>query len=165
MAALIARATPAGPGTPPTTLVPPACLVAGSWDCEDWGNGFQDQNGLDANLWRNVGTLAFYGVAYGYGDGTFGPNDKVSYIQSVSFITRAMVAKGYWLAQPNETVPYTGIPAAHLADVRTFHFYTKGAFGGVPDGFNDWNSASSRGWFARALWAALDSQFGGGSQR
>lgn len=38
MAALIARATAAGPGTPPTTLVPPACLVAGTWDCENWSN-------------------------------------------------------------------------------------------------------------------------------
>ncbi len=67
MAALIARATSAGPGTPTGgTLTPPDCLVPGSWDCEDWGNNFQDRNGLDANLWRNVGALQHYRVAFGY---------------------------------------------------------------------------------------------------
>jgi hypothetical protein len=106
-------------------------------------------------------------VALGYGNGTFGPFDNVSYAQTVSFITRAMIAKGYWVAKPSETIPYTNVPSAHLADVRTFYFYTKGAvFGGVPDGptasnggFGDWNSPSTRGWFARALWAAVNSYF------
>ena len=160
MAALIARAIPTGPDTPPGGLLtPPACLVAGSWDCEDWGNEFSDQNGADPNLWRNVGALQHYGVANGYGNGTFGPFDQVTYAQTISFITRAMVAKGYWVPQPNESVPYTGVPTAHLIDVQTYHFYTQGVFGGVPDGFSDWNSASTRGWFARALWAAVNSYF------
>jgi hypothetical protein len=163
IAALIARATPAGPDTPPTTLTPPACLVAGSWDCEDWGNAFTDRGGVDANLWRNAGTLQHYGVALGYGAEQcaargktapcFGPNDPVSYAQTIAFITRAMIAKGYWVAQPNAPLPNAGVPAAHQPDLRTFHHYT----GGIPAPPPNWDASATRGWFARALWAALDS--------
>ena len=37
-----------------------AALIARAvgWDLEDQGNGFSDRNGVDDNLWRNVGTLA-----------------------------------------------------------------------------------------------------------
>jgi large repetitive protein len=169
MAALIARAMPAGPGTPTNgTLTPPACLVAGSWDCEDWGNDFFNPGGVDPNLWRNVGALASHNVAFGYGDGTFGPFDDVTYAQTISFITRAMIEKGYWQSLPGTPHPYLNVPGAHAADVATFYFYTQAAqFGGVPDGpvagnggFGDWNSPSTRGWFARALWAAVNSYFG-----
>ncbi len=138
MAALIARAMPNGPGTPSTILTPPACLVAGTWDCEQWGTPFADGQGFDANLWRNIGALAHYGVSMGYTPAAcaalgrpspcFGPNDPVSYAQTISFITRAMVAKGYWLNQPNAPQPYAGVLAAHAADVATFVYYT----GGIP---------------------------------
>jgi hypothetical protein len=45
--------------------------------------------------------------------------------------------------------------------VATFVAYTQGA-GGVPDfpangGFAAWNQPATRGWFARALWTALNS--------
>jgi hypothetical protein len=166
MAALIARGTPGGPGTPPTMLTPPACLVAGTWDCESWGNNFTDRNGLDANLWRNVGTLQHYAVALGYtardcadqGKALpcFGPTDPVTYAQTISFITRAMIAKGYWIAQSDASHPYTGVPAPHAGDIATFHYYT----GGIPAPPGNWNGAATRGWFARALWAALDSYWG-----
>ncbi len=166
MAALIARAMPNGPGTPSTILTPPACLVAGTWDCESWGTPFADGNGFDANLWRNIGALAHYGVSMGYTPEAcialdrlspcFGPNDAVSYAQTISFITRAMVAKGYWRNQPNAPQPYGGVPAAHAADVATFVYYT----GGIPATPSDWNAGATRGWFARVLWAALDSYWG-----
>ncbi|MFN8538542.1 MAG: S-layer homology domain-containing protein [Thermomicrobiales bacterium] len=120
MAALIARAMPAGPGTPPTMLQPPACVVSGSWDCEDWGNSFKDQSGAPG-LWRDVGTLRHYNVAFGYGGDAceergvsspcFAPNEPVSYAQTISFITRAMIAKGYWVAQPNAPQPYPNVPS------------------------------------------------------
>ncbi|MFN8541148.1 MAG: Ig-like domain repeat protein [Thermomicrobiales bacterium] len=167
MAALIARAMPAGPGIPTNGYVQPPACVADSWDCEDWGNTFFNPGGVPASLWRNVGALAHYGVAAGYGDGTYGPFDDVTYAQTISFITRAMVAKGYWVHQPDEVIPYTNVPSVHLRDVKTFYHYTNGAFGGVPDGptsgnggFGDWNGSANRGWFARALWAAVNSYFG-----
>jgi uncharacterized repeat protein (TIGR01451 family) len=170
MAALIARAMPAGPGTPTNgTLAPPACVVAGTWDCEDWGTAFTDQGGIVASLWRNAGTLQHYGVALGYtaqdcerrgrAFPCYGPTDPVSHAQTIAFITRAMIAKGYWIAQPNASLPYNGVPAVLATEVRTFHFYT----GGVPDAPTTaagWNGGANRGWFARALWAALDSYWG-----
>jgi hypothetical protein len=168
MAALIARATPLGPGTPPTTLVPPSCLVAGSWDCESWGTTFADQRGLDPNLWRNVGTLQHYGVAFGY-DGAacaargvaspcYGPTEAVSHAQTIAFIARAMIAKSYWVAQPNAPLPHAGVPAVLATEVRTFHFYT-GGLPPLPAG-EGWNDGADRGWFARALWSALDAYWG-----
>jgi S-layer homology domain len=153
MAALIARATPSG-GLGIPTLVPPACLVAGSWDCEDWGNHFIDQGGLDGNLWRDVGVLQHYGVANGLDGVHFGPGDPVTFAQTISFITRAMEAKGIWEAQPDAPLPYNGVSAAHADDVRTFTYYVY--VGGIPAPPTDWNATATRGWFARALWAALD---------
>jgi hypothetical protein len=169
MAALIARATASGPGTPTNgTLAPPACVVAATWDCESWGTGFRDQNGLDPNLWRNVGTLQHYGVALGY-DGAactergaaspcYAPTEAVSYAQTITFITRMMKAKGYWVAQPGAPLPYANVPGPHQEDVRTFAHYT-GSVPGLPGGA-DWSGGATRGWFALALWAALDDYWG-----
>ena len=53
-------------------------------------------------------------------------------------------------------LPYNGVPGVLATEVKTFHFYT----GGVPDAPGNWNSGASRGWFAMALWAALDSYWG-----
>ena len=165
MAALIARAMPAGPGTPPGMVVPPAC-TAGTWDCEDWGNGFSDPGGLTGGLWRDAGTLQHYKVAFGY-DGAacaargvvspcYAPTAPVSYVETVTFITRAMVAKGYWAMQPNAPQPYAGVPAVFAATVATYQFYT----GAIPAPPDDWNAGATRGWFAQALWTALDSYWG-----
>jgi hypothetical protein len=164
MAALIARAMPHGPGTPPTMLTPPACLVAGSWDCEDWGNTFTDRQGLDANLWRNAGTLQHYNVARGYAAGDcaakgkafpcYGPTDPVTHAETITFITRAMVAKGYWTLQP--ATPQPGVPTVFAAEFATYIHYT----GGLPAAPANWNGQASRGWFAMALWQALNSYWG-----
>jgi hypothetical protein len=166
MAALIARAMPAGLPSPSVTIAPPACLIAGTWDCEAWHNDFTDQDGVDGNLWRDAGTLAHYGVANGYGASAcagmgkaspcFGPNDPVSYAQTISFITRAMIAKGYWQPQPGWPYPYAGVPGAHAADVATFYYYTAG-IPAAPTTAAGWNGGATRGWFAQALWAALNS--------
>jgi hypothetical protein len=159
MAALIARAMARTTGDPAHILTPPACIVPDSWDCEDWGNAFADRNGLDGNLWRNIGTLRHYGVAYGLDGVNFAPNAPVTYAQTISFITRAMKAKGYWQDQSSTPTPYTGVPGPHAGDVATFYYYTR-AYGGVPASPGDWNAQATRGWFARALWQALDSTFG-----
>jgi hypothetical protein len=155
MAALIARATPSD--LPPgNTIVPPACFVANSWDCEDWGNDFTDRQGLDGNLWRNIGTLQHYNVANGYDNSVFGPYDRVSYAQTIAFITRAMVAKNYWQYRTYEAHPYEGVPATHETEVRTFYHYTR-ELGGILASPENWNDKATRGWFARQLWQALNS--------
>lgn len=149
-----------------------AALIARAmaWDREDYGNGFPDQQGVDSTLWRNVGALAHYGVAKGYDDGRGGtyydPTGQVLHAQTISFITRAMIAKGYWQLQPVNAGLYGGIlnGTGHEADVATYLHYTR-ALGGIPDypengGFASWNQPASRAWFARALWLALDSAQG-----
>jgi hypothetical protein len=121
------------------------------------------------HLWRNAGTLQHYGVALGYAFGDYaikgrafpcyGPSDPVTYAQTITFIVRMMKVKGYWLAQPTAPLPYANVPGPHQEDVRTFAFYTQG-LGGIPAPPADWNGGASRGWFALALWQALDSYWG-----
>ena len=150
-----------------------AALIARAmaWDREDYGNGFPDQQGVDSTLWRNVGALAHHGVAKGYDDGRGGtyydPTGQVLHAQTISFITRAMIAKGYWQLQPVNAGLYGGIlnGTGHEADVATYLHYTR-ALGGLPDypengGFASWNQPATRAWFARALWLALNSAQGG----
>src|SRR3712207_7096579 len=45
--------------------------------------------------------------------------------QVISFITRAMVTKGYWQAQPDNPTLYPDVPAAsgHRTDLATYAFY------------------------------------------
>lgn len=143
-----------------------AALIARAmgWDLEDHGNGFSDRDGVDAALWRNVGTLAFYGVARGYRDGTYDPTGKVLYAQSISFITRAMVAKGYWEMQEDNGGYYPNVPSesGHRQDIVTYVHYA-GALPGTSQlngPFPNWNQPSTREWFAEALWRALNSHFG-----
>ncbi len=141
-----------------------AALIARAmgWDAEDHGNPFPDRGVVDDALWRNVGTLAFHNVAKGYGDGTYNPTAPVLQAQVISFITRAMVAKGYWIQQPDNPALYTNVPtgSGHRSDLATYARYV----GGLPDvgagaSFPGWDQSSTRGWFARALWAALQTQF------
>ena len=157
MAALIARAM--GYGDAPTNPFTDRCAPGGG-DC------------VDDELWKRVAELAARNIAKGYTDaGTCGasgvpcyaPRDFVLHAQVLSFIARAMVEKGYWAQQPIDAGLYGGVldGTGHEQDVATYAFYTAGA-GGVPDypasgGFAAWDRPATRGWFARALWTALDS--------
>ncbi len=83
--------------------------------------------GVDA-----IAQLAVRGILKGYGDGTFGPTDRVLHIQVISFITRGMVQAGYWQAVTvDDPTPYPNVPLAsgHRLDLLT---YTKYA-GALPD--------------------------------
>jgi hypothetical protein len=165
-------ATTFGPGDQVLRAQMAALLArAMRWDTEEHGNPFPDRQGVDDALWRNVGTLAHHGVAKGYSDGRGGtyydPTGEVLHAQTISFITRAMIARGYWQAQPASPALYGGIlnDTGHEADVATFIHYTR-AFGGVPGypeggNFAAWDQPATRAWFAQALWVALDSAQGG----
>ncbi len=134
----------------------------------------QNANCVDAELWNRVAELASRTIARGYTDpatcgasGTpcYAPRDFVLHAQVLSFITRAMVAQGYWVQQPTNAGLYGGVlvGTGHEQDVTTYIFYTQ-AFGGVPDYpaggfFPAWEQPATRGWFARALWTALNSYF------
>ena len=139
------------------------------WDTQDWGNPFTDQGYIDPDLWRNVGTLAHYDVARGYTpEGCrkigapypcFGPVDRVIYAQSISFITRAMVAGGYWVYETEDNpalYPNVGWDTGHRQDLLTYHKYV----GGIPETtptatWDEWNQPATRAWFAQALYLAL----------
>jgi hypothetical protein len=133
------------------------------WD-EDWGNPFSDRGEVDDELWRSVGVLAHYGVAQGYGDGRFGPTDPVLRVQVISFISRAMVAKGYWQAQPDDPSLFPNVPAAsgHRADLATFvnNADQPPGVGGWGEPLPGWDQPATRAWFAQTLWLALDRHFG-----
>jgi spore coat protein A len=142
-----------------------AALIARAmgWDAEDWGNPFIDQGAVDNDLWRNVGTLAHYNVARGYGDGTFGPTDPVLQAQTISFITRAMVAKGYWAQQADNPAYYPEVPSSsgHREDIATYVTYA----GTIPGtaaptaSWPSWQQPATRSWFALSEWQALDAYF------
>lgn len=150
MAALIVRAMP-------------------GWQAETWVNTFTDPTD-DIELWGRVATLQHYGVVSGYtaescvaqGKGVpcYGPLDSVLKAQAISFVTRAMVKKGYWEARSADPNLYGGALAGtgHEADAATYWYYTRGR-GGVPDypevGPFPLGDAATRGWFARLLWTAI----------
>jgi hypothetical protein len=130
------------------------------WSGEQATNPFTDRGGLNAELWEAVGILAVRGVAEGYGDGRFGPNDTVSQAQLVSFVTRAMIERGFWqpAAQDDPSI-YPNVPSStgHRLDLVT---YVQNA-GALPDyparaNWASWNGPATREWFARVLWQALD---------
>ncbi len=163
LAAVICRSMPAGDtgvvaGLPGIDMVPGGG-PAETWAGEDHGNSFTDRGTVDDELWRDVGTLAYYGVAHGYGDGTFGPTDPVLAVQVISFITRAMVRKGFWQQQPDDPATYPNVAAStgHRSDVATYARYV----GPLPDtsdrtqDFPNWDQPAPRGWCARALWQGI----------
>ncbi len=134
------------------------------WEGEQHAAPFRDQGSIDPGLWAAVGTLAYHQVVQGYGDGTYQPTGALLQMQAVSVITRAMVAKGYWMpATADDGSVYRNIPASspHRQDLLTFVSYA----GAVPDRPTDqpWSDATSwasRGWFAQLLWQALNATFG-----
>jgi alpha-tubulin suppressor-like RCC1 family protein len=153
-----------------------AALIARplGWDLEDHGNPFSDQGTIDGDLWRNVGTLAHYDVARGYKPETclalglatpcYGPTEPVLHAQVISFITRGMVAKGYWQMQPDDPNLYPNVPAdsGHRADIATYVYYA-GTLPGTKLRVQEWvvyDQPATRGWFAEAEWQALNSYFG-----
>lgn len=95
-------------------------------------------------------------VAKGYGDGRFGPNDTVTYAQVMSFITRAMNHDGTWRPQPGGQQFYTGVPAVHDLDVRTYNTFA-GQVTTVPMPGTEagWNAPAPRAWVAAVLYQAL----------
>ncbi len=141
------------------------------WEAEAPATPFTDRclpedppNCVDDGLWRDVGILAARDVARGYGDGTYGARDPVLHIQAVAFIARAMVRAGHWTMQPDDAALYPHVPAAsgHREDLATYAHYA-GMIPGTTStaAWPAWERPATRGWFALALWQALDSRFNG----
>jgi glucose/arabinose dehydrogenase len=129
------------------------------WSGETHTNPFPDRGSVDDELWADVATLAARNVALGYEDGTYNPTGAVLHLQVISFISRAMVAKGLWTAATtDDPTIYPNVQVA-LKDRLDLVAYVQNA-GAIPDrpehgNWPDWNTAASRGWFAQVLWQAL----------
>ena len=150
--------------TEPTLRAQMAALIVRAMG---WGgqkpaaNAFTDRNGVDDELWQDIGILAAHGVAKGYGDGAYGTTSPVLNAQVVSFITRAMVNKGYWQFQADDGTVYPNVAAdsGHRQDLVTYVHYA-GAVRGADNttgNFAGWDAPASRAWFAFVFWQALDS--------
>jgi hypothetical protein len=134
-----------------------AAIVARAmtWISESGANSFSDLGNLDAELQNDVQILADYGVAQGYGDGTFDPAGSINQAQIISLVTRAMVAKGYWTYQ-NDDGRFPNVPpsSGHRQDIVTFDIYTGGTLSSY---FADTNAgvAAERRFVARVMWEAV----------
>jgi hypothetical protein len=92
-------------------------------------------------------------VISGYGDGRFGPTDRVTYAQVISFVSRAFVIDGRW-TESSQSHPYQGVPAVHENDVRTFHSNAD-VIPGAPTTEGGWSQPAPRAWVALVLYQAL----------
>ena len=152
--------------TDPTLRAQMAVLIvrAMGWGAENPANPFPDRNGVDDELWRAVAILANQRVAKGYSDGTYGTTSPVLNAQVIAFITRAMVARGYWAFQLDDSSVYPNVAASsgHRVDLVTYVHYAGLVRGttSATGNFNGWDQPASRAYFAFALWQALDSYFG-----
>ena len=159
----IIRGFPDGSFQPsaPTLRAQMAALIARAqgWEDEEHGNFFPDQGPVDGNLWRNVNTLAFYRVALGYPDGTYKPTLNVAQAQTISFISRSMVAQGIWQLQPEDRSIYPNVPegSGHRRDLVTYVRYV-GPVPGTSSAtqvWDEWAEEGSRAFFAQALLQAM----------
>jgi len=127
-------------------------------------NPFSDQLGVDSELWLDVAILAAQGVALGYGDGTYGTLDNVLNVQVVAFVSRAMVARGYWITQADDGTLYPNVPSSsgHRQDLATYYHYAGLVRGtaSATGSFDGYDQPATRAWFAFVLWQALASYFG-----
>jgi hypothetical protein len=137
------------------------------WQNEEWWDyTFTDIGGLSYETQRHIRALAHYGVTRGYDAAgcaalgkthpCFVPEANISHIQTLAFISRANVAKGYWYWFPANSSLYPDVPSVHRQDVTAYVYNS----GGAPDTtvFANWpwsTNATNRGWYARALWQSL----------
>jgi hypothetical protein len=87
----------------------------------------------------------------------FGPTDRVSYAQVISFIARAFGQEPLFAWQPQTCAappPYTGLPASHASDICTFDSYA-GTIPDAPTTQTGWDAPAPREWVVRVLYQAL----------
>ena len=130
------------------------------WSDEMHGTYFTDQGPVDNELWNDANVLSYYDVARGYAPGEFDPLTPVLNVQDVSFVTRAMVTKGFWemeLDSPADQFPNVPPASGHRLDLATF---VKNA-GNVPGTTNDranwpvFDQNATRAFSAQVVYQAL----------
>ncbi len=130
------------------------------WADEMHGMRFKDQGPVDAELWNDVNVLSFYDVARGYAPEQFDPLTPVLYVQDISFVTRAMVTKGFWMPEMgDDTTIYPNVKpeSGHRLDLLTFIKYV-GLVPGTSSLKANWDSANmnaTRAFSAQVVYQAL----------
>lgn len=157
-----------GPGDRVLRAQVAALLVRGVWWQGDrYTPGFPDRNGVDDELWRAVGSLAYHKVALGYADGTYNPTGPVLRVQVVSLVARMQIALGYWEHDGGARAVYPNVPESSGArDDLAQYVARAGALPDVPDPgqvWSDWDQPATREWTARVIWQAFNSP--GGASR
>ena len=145
-----------------------ALLVRGVWwQIDRYTPGFPDRNGVDDDLWRAVGSLAYHKVALGYADGTYNPTGPVLRVQVVSLVARLQIALGYWERDGGARAVYPNVPESSGARDDLAQYVTRaGALPDEPDPgqvWSDWDQPATREWTARVIWQAFNSP--GGASR
>ena len=144
------------------------------WDKETHANPFPDRcdpnnpaNCIDTELWNDVASLAFYGVAQGFPTNEFRPYDPVVHGQVVSFVVRSLNYidgdKPDWnTVTADDPTVYPGVPASsgHRLDLVTF-VTNAGLVPGTSAKTNPYNDPAtgyaanaSRAFVAQTLWQA-----------
>jgi hypothetical protein len=130
------------------------------WADEMYGNVFVDRSVIDDELWNDVGVLSHYNVARGYTNREFEPLTPVLNVQDISFVTRAMVTKGFWM-QAENPLPnrFKNIPMAsgHILDLATYVRYTGSVPGLSPDmpTWPEFDREATRAFSAQVIYQAL----------
>jgi hypothetical protein len=88
----------------------------------------------DAWYCADITTLASSGILTGYGDGRFGPNDKITREQTAVIIDRALTAKGIALASARAFDLTDRDAAADYAKASIERLYGAGVIDGMGDG-------------------------------
>jgi hypothetical protein len=157
-----------GPGDRVLRAQVAALLVRGVWWQSDrYTPGFPDRDGVDDELWRAVGSLAYHKVALGYADGTYNPTGPVLRVQVISLVARLQLALGYWERDGGARVVYPNVPKSSGArDDLAQYVARAGALPDEPDPgqvWSDWDQPATREWTARVIWQAFNSP--GGASR
>ncbi len=145
-----------GPWDPVLRAQVAAMVARGmAWETESYANPFPDRGPVDDELWRAVATLTHYRVAQGYRDGTYDPTGPVLKIQVVSLVTRAQLARGYWIPIVDERAIYRNVPESSGARADLVQFVAHA--GAVPDvsapstDWFEWDQPATRAWTAQVL--------------
>jgi hypothetical protein len=126
--------------------------------------GFTDVGEQAPAVRQAIGAMEYHGIFRGYGDGRFGPNDRITHLEMALVISRAMVFEGYWT---RATVDDPSIyPNLDLGTEARLDLVTFVQNAGTLPGFSNvaqrapMDLPAPRDWTAQALWQALDTYFG-----
>jgi hypothetical protein len=105
--------------------------------------------------YEDVTTLASAGILMGYGDGRFGPNDRISREQTAAILDRALAVKDVALPEIRAFDLTDADAAAAYAEESIRRLYSAGVINGMGDGSFAPKAAATRAQVCEILYKAL----------